>query len=226
MNRSSKSRRALVSRRGRAILFAALISAASIGADSPPASGPYSNDFEKSAVGKPAEDLMALNGTFSVVQIEGNKCLELAADPLDGDGLLFGPAGAVTGETSARVWAANSGRRFPEFGVGANDAGGYKLIVAPALGTIELRKGDDACATAPFTWKPGTWTRLCLRIGTAPDGKFVIEGKAWADGSPEPKNWMVSAQETEAPPAGRSSVWGMPYSGLPIRFDDLKYAPL
>jgi hypothetical protein len=35
------------------------------------------------------------------------------------------------------------------------------------------------------------------------------------------KEWMISLDEKSPPPAGRPSIWGSPYSGTPIRFDDL-----
>jgi hypothetical protein len=168
---------------------------------------------------------MLLNGEFNVVQVDGNKCLELTADPIDGDGFLFGPAGVITGDVCARVWASASGKRFPEFGIGANDAGGYKLIAVPGQNLLELRKGDDAKASAPFTWKSDTWTRFRLHIAKGADGKFQIEGRAWADGSPEPRTWSVSTVDTEAPSPGRASGWAMPYSEKPIRFDDLAVDP-
>ena len=196
-----------------------------ISADKASAPGAYLNDFEKLPVGNPPEDLLILGGTFSVVQVEGNKCLELAPDPLDIAGVLYGPAGRVTGSVSARIWGAATGKRLPEFGIGAYDAGGYKLILVPAQGILELRKGDDVQASAPVAWKPQTWTRFRLQITKLADGKFQIKGKAWPDASPEPQTWAVSVQDSEAPSAGRPSVWGMPYSGQPIRFDDLGYDP-
>jgi hypothetical protein len=33
---------------------------------------------------------------------------------------------------------------------------------------------------------------------------------------------MLSAEEKEKPIAGRASVFGSPFSGLPIRFDDFR----
>ena len=189
-----------------------------LGADTPAS---YSNNFEQTPLGKPPEDMLILNGGFTVVQIDGNKCLELAADPLEGDGVLFGPTGMVTGAVSARVWGESTGRRFPEFGIGSNDAGGYKLILIPSQGTLELRRGDEAKASVPCKWKSQTWTRFRLHVGKTADGKFHIEGKAWPDGVAEPQAWMISTTADAAPPTGRASFWGMPYSGKPIRFDDL-----
>jgi len=201
-----------------------LLVAVCCGADAPP-SGPYANDFEKAELGKPADELMILNGNFNVVQIDKNKCLELSPDPVDGDGFLFGPAGLTGSTVSARIWASSTGHRFPEFGVGSNDAGGYKLVVVPTDGVVQLRKGDDVRTIAPFQWKSETWTRLKLHVAKSAEGKMQIEGKAWPDGSPEPKDWTITMQDAEAPSAGRSSAWGMPYSGTPIRFDDLSVTP-
>jgi hypothetical protein len=181
----------------------------------------YLNDFEKAPAGKVPEEFMVLNGTFTIAQDAGNKFLELAPDPVDGDGLLFGPADVTAGEVAARIWAAASGRRFPEFGIGSNDAGGYKLIVLPALGVIELYQGDDTKASAPFVWKSETWTKLRLRVSKVEGGKWKVQGKAWPEGTQEPGDWAVSFDDTQSPPAGRASAWGTPYSGKPIRFDDL-----
>src|SRR5947209_4317506 len=98
----------------------------------------YSNDFEKSEVGKVPDDLMVLDGSFAVRTIEGNKCLELAADPIGTFGVLFGPATSATVGVQARVWSAATGKRLPEFGIGAGDAGGWKLWLVPAQHVIEL----------------------------------------------------------------------------------------
>lgn len=193
-----------------------------LGADQPAA---YSNNFAQAALGKTSDDLMILNGSFAVVDFKGTKCLELSPDPLDGDGMLFGPPGMIAGTVGARIWASSTGKRYPEFGIGSNDAGGWKLIVVPIQKILELRHGDDAKASAPYSWKSKTWTRLRLEVSHAADGTFSIRGKAWPDGAAEPSKWMIAAQDASAPPAGRASIWGMPYSGQPLRFDDLSAKP-
>jgi len=112
----------------------------------------YSNDFEKAEVGKVPDEFMVLDGPFAVRQVDGNKCLELTGDPIGAFGALFGPAGVSGSEVSARIWASPTGKRFPEFGIGANDAGGYKLMLLPGQNVVELRKGEEPLATAPFKW--------------------------------------------------------------------------
>jgi hypothetical protein len=127
----------------------------------------------------------------------------------------------VTCAVSARVWGESTGRRFPELGIGSNDAGGFKLILVPSQGTLELRRGDESKASAPYKWQSKAWTRLKLHVAKASEGKFQIDGKAWPDGAAEPQAWTISITTEMSPPTGRASIWGMPYSGTPIRFDDL-----
>ena len=71
-------------------------------------------------------------------------------------------------------------------------------------------------ASAPFEWKSGTWTSLHLQIRKVSEGKWIIEGRAWVDGTPEPKDWPISFEVSETLPAGKASIWGAPYSGKPI----------
>ena len=182
---------------------------------------PYTNDFEKAEIGKVPDDVMVLDGTFAVRMADGNKFLELAGDPVGSFGALFGPEGLVAMDVKARIWSAASGKRFPEIGIGANDAGGYKLFAIPAKHLIELRKGDDPAASASFQWESGRWTWYRLRVEPKDPMTWQIRGKAWPDGQEEPENWMVSAVDAEAPPAGKASLWGSDFSEQPIRFDDL-----
>jgi hypothetical protein len=188
------------------------------------ASPTYTNDFEKAEVGKTPDDLMVLDGTFAVKEVEGNKCLELAPDPIGSYGALFGPDGLTAMEVKARIWAASSGKRFPEFGIGSDDAGGYKLFVVPAKHNIELRKGDDPMASAPFEWKDGAWSWLRLHVEQK-DNRWAISGKAWTQGANEPADWTITAADNDAPSAGKASIWGSDYSEKPIRFDDLSVTP-
>ena len=53
------------------------------------------------------------------------------------------------------------------------------------------------------------------------EGEFAIEGKAWKQGTPEPDKWTVTQTEKSEPSAGRASIWGNPFAGTPIDFDDL-----
>ncbi|HET6406728.1 MAG TPA: hypothetical protein VFG14_02515, partial [Chthoniobacteraceae bacterium] len=83
--------------------------------------------------------------------------------------------------------------------------------------------GDEARASVPFEWTSELWTHLRIRVRPAGTG-CVVEGKAWLAGGPEPKEWLIKYEAPEAPIAGQAGVWGNPFSGTPIRFDDLSVA--
>jgi hypothetical protein len=181
----------------------------------------YQNNFEKAAVGPAPDDFLVLDGDFSVKESEGNKYLELPGAPLDTFGVLFGPTTNAGVCVSARIYATAKGRRYPRFSVGLEGQNGYKLRVSPAVDAVEICRGDESVATAPFHWKPGSWTMLKLRIRQMDGPMWKIEGKVWPQTEAEPKDWMIALEEKTPPRPGRASLWGSPISGTPIRFDDL-----
>jgi hypothetical protein len=206
-----------------ATLVLLLLAAAPAG-DAPPL---YSNDFSKAAPGKPPEsEFLVLAGDFQVKDVDGGRVLELAGTPFDSFGALFGPATEQPACTvSARVWAAVTAKRVPEFGVGSNDTGGYKLWLMPRYKQLVIRKADQTVATAPYEgWKSETWTRFRLNVAKSGEGRWTVQGKAWPDGTDEPKAWAVSFTDDAEPAAGRASLWANTYSGQPVRFDDLQVA--
>jgi hypothetical protein len=179
----------------------------------------YQNDFSKSEVDKVPEDLLVLDGNFAVKEEAGNRFLELPGAPLETYGVLFGPSQADGVQVTARIFSTKQGRKFSTFGAGLNGVGGFKVRVAPAKDAVELVRGDDIRTSAPFKWKSGEWTSLKLQVRKDGDG-FKIEAKVW-QGDAEPKDWTITAEIAEALPAGKAGVWGMPFAGTPIRFDDL-----
>ena len=184
----------------------------------------YSNDFEKLPEGEPDAELVVLVKGVLIKSIDGNKVLEFPSEPSDGYGVIFGPDGKSLLSVSARFKGSSNGRRFPEFGLGLADTGGYKLMAVPAAGELQLLKGEDVKATIPYSWHSGLWTNLKLQVQQAGDGKWAVQGKAW-EGKEEPKDWTVKFEETEEPPKGRPSVWGSPYASTPIDVDDLLVTP-
>jgi hypothetical protein len=181
----------------------------------------YQNDFSKVEVGKLPEEMLLLDGGFAVQEVNGNKVLQLPGAPLDTFGVLFGPTESVGLALSARVHSTKKGRREPAFAIGLNGNAGYKLQVSAAKKLLELYKGEDVVAKEPFTWESDSWTTLKLQVRKVKDGEFAIEGKAWKQGAPEPEKWTVAHIENTEPSAGRASIWGNPFAGTPIDFDDL-----
>lgn len=203
------------------ILFAMSLAATLCGQATKPL---YENNFEAWAAGKVPEDFLVLDGGFAVQQEGANKFLELPGAPLETFGVLFGPTEKEDWSVSARVFGTAKGRRFPTFAVGLNGVGGYKLQVSPAKKLIELYKGDAVKTSVPYEWVSGKWTHLRLQVRKVKEGEWRVEGKVWTESSAEPAPWMIAGEEKEELPPGRASIFGSPYSGTPIRFDDLAVA--
>src|SRR4051812_47826563 len=182
----------------------------------------YENNFEKEQVGKVPEDFLVLDGGFTVKEEAGNKFLELPGSPLDSYSVQFGPTESSNIVVSARLNGTAKGRRFPTFGIGLNGVAGYRLELSPAKKMVELFKDRSQKASAPFEWTSGHWLNFRLQAMKTSSGEMKIEGKVWGPENPEPANWMVSFGEKEEPISGRPSVFGSPFAGTPIQFDDLR----
>jgi hypothetical protein len=188
----------------------------------------YKNDFESAEVGKVPSEMMVMAGAFEVKKDDKDgKYLELPGEPLDTFGLLFGPSVKDDVSASARFYGTKKGRKMPSFGVSLNGAGGYRLQVSAAKGSLEFFKGveSQAILSVPYTWTSDAWTNLRITVRKNGDA-WVIEGRAWAAGSPEPEKPLISLDEKNAPSNGKAGIWGSPFSGTPIKFDDLLVAPL
>ncbi len=183
----------------RSVLLVILLAVGAFAADAPKPST-YSNDFEKTPPGKPPEDLLVLNGEFTVKAEGNNHFLEVSAEPLESFGLLFGPPLASC-DVRARIFATSTGRRFPEIGVGCGDAGGYKLMLLPGQSSLELRRGDEPVAQAPCDkWQSGKWSCFRITLNAAGQGKWRLQGKVWPASEKEPDAWSITYDATEPPP--------------------------
>lgn len=186
----------------------------------------YANDFAQAALGPlPDGEFSVLDGAFEIKADGPQRFVELPGSPLETFGVLFGPTQVDGVQAGARMSGTKQGRRLPTYALGLNGAGGYRLQVSPAKNQIELFKGEEPKASAAFTWESGVWTQVRLQVRQVKPGTWRIEGKAWLDGQPEPAGWLVTAEDTTAPAAGRASFWGAPYAGTPIRFGQLKVGP-
>ena len=181
----------------------------------------FQSSFASAKTDAPPDGFMILGGEFKVQEMDSKKILELPGSPLDDFGALFGPAQGENVVVRARIRSEGSRRLAPRFGVGLNGASGYRLLVVPSRKEVQLFKDQEAIASAPFEWESGAWTRLHLQVRKISDGKWRVEGKAWTDGKAEPPQWTITFDATAAPTAGKASVWGAPYSGKPVQFDEL-----
>ena len=100
------------------------------------------------------------------------------------------------------------------------------MTVAPAKKAVELYRGETLLGSVPFDWKSGKWTTARIELRKTGDAEWTVKGFVWQEGSEQPKEPTISAVQDAAPPNGRAAVYGMPYAGTPIRFDDLKVEKL
>lgn len=190
-----------------------------------PAKPLFQNDFSKADVGKPPADVMVMSGDFSVKEdAKDGRFLELPGEPLDTFGLLFGPTPAGDVTANARFFGTKKGRKFPAFGISVGGVGGYRLQISAAKKMLEIFQGDEVRQSVAYEWKDESWTSLRVQVRKAA-AEWVVEGKAWPAGTPEPAAWTITFATKDEPPAGRPGIWGSPFSGTPIRFDDLVLSP-
>ncbi len=180
----------------------------------------YENHFEKETVGQTPSEFLVLDGGFVVKEENGNKFLELPGTPLDSFAVQFGPSQTDNMAVSVRINGTVKGRRYPTFGVGINGSAGYRLQVSPAKKALELLRDQEVKKSIAYEWKSGQWTKLRLQLRKLKEGQWKVEAKAWEEGSSEPQQWMLSAEETESPSTGRTSVFASPFSGTRVQFDD------
>lgn len=182
----------------------------------------FEQNFNTLPKGPLPKEFLALAGEFSVVVDGPDHFLELPGSPLDTFGALFGPSNGDPATLEARFFGTKQGRKFPTFGLSLRGAGGYRLQVSPGKGQLEIYKGDDPLVGVPFAWQSGSWTWLRLNFTKQGSG-WLVEGRAWTDGGSAPADaqvrWEVSTEGTP----GRAAIWGSPYSGTAIRFDDLRW---
>jgi hypothetical protein len=183
----------------------------------------FRQDFQQTPPGAVPPEFLVLAGLFEIKADGDNRFLELPGAPLDSFGVMFGPASGSPPNivVAARIFGTKSGRKFPTFAVGTCGAGGVRLQVSPAKKAIELYHGDLPLVSVPYEWSSGTWT--LLRLALVPDGENVrIQGYVSGLDGKLPSEPTISHRiPIAAIKPGRSVVMGSPFSGLPIRFDDL-----
>lgn len=181
-------------------------------------------DFEGLELGYPPDELFIIDGNFEVVAHESGKVLRVPPDPIIECGLLFGKSskGAMTAE--AKVLASKRGRRsFPRFGLGVHGISGFRVRVVPAQKRIELVHQEEVIKTSAFPWKSGSWCRMKLRLSQNQDGRPKVQAWVWMEGQKEPEKANLDFEgEPGKSSQGKASIWGTPYSGKEILFDDLK----
>jgi hypothetical protein len=209
-------------------LAAALVLAASlcsIAQEKKPAPEPFSNDFESETVGELPDKMMEIDGAFTVVELEGgSKVLEMAKEPLAENAVLLGPSVKGAATVSAKVRSFKKRRSYPRFGVGLHGISGFRLRVVPSKKQIELVKNEEPVKSVDFAWVADKWVGMELSL-VADGDKWNVEGRVWGEGDERPETATMTFVHEGSPGQGKASLWGTPYSGKVVQFDDVKVVP-
>jgi|APTNR8051073442_1049403.scaffolds.fasta_scaffold15681_3 hypothetical protein len=169
----------------------------------------------------PKEDVYVVEGKFAVATVSGSKVLQIDPAELVDATAQLAVSGAGPSMVQAKVFASKAGRSYPRFGVGVHGMSGHRLMMNPARKVVELLKGDEVIASAPVTWTSEAWVHLKLEASKGDGDTWKIAGKVWAADATEPTEPTVQADDAKLKGQGKASLWGAPYSGTPILFDDL-----
>jgi hypothetical protein len=179
-------------------------------------------DFEAAEEGTPPSQIMVVEGAITVKAMNGNKVLEIGLDPLVDANALIGDSANGSATIETRVFASKAGRSYPRFGVGVHGQSGYRLIIFAAKKELQLVKNDEVIKSVPFEWKSEAWTKLKLEVKKVAEGKWSLSGKAWSADAEEPKEAQITHEDATLKGQGKCSIWGTPFAGTPISFDDIK----
>jgi len=194
-------------------------------ADDKAVPAPFIADFAKAVPGELPEGMMEIDGVFTVVEGEGGaKFLQMAAEPLAENAVIFGSSMKGGASIEARVRGFKKRRSFPRFGIGLHGLSGFRLRVVPSRKEIELVKNEEVVKAVPFAWKADDWLRLKLSVRGVGD-KWEVKGWVWAAGDSAPATATITLDHEGAPGQGKASLWGTAYSGKVVQFDDVKVTP-
>ena len=184
----------------------------------------FSIDCEGWQDGLPPEEVFVVDGIFKVVTKDGSKALMIEPAPIVDACAQVGESAAGTSIVQAKIMASKRGRSYPRFGVSVHGMSGHRLFVNCAKKQVELVRGEETLATAPCAWTTDTWMNLKLEAVLNPDETWSFKGKAWPGGSEEPKEPAIQHTEPKGKIKGNGKVtlWGTPFSELPLYIDDVK----
>ncbi|RFC45631.1 MAG: hypothetical protein DVB23_001912 [Verrucomicrobia bacterium] len=172
-------------------------------------------------------DLFILAGTFTVeAEDGGNHVLQIATGELVDATVQLGDSLKTGGEIVARVKGVQQRRSFPRFGVGLHGKAGFQLRVSPAARAVELLKGEEVIQTVPFSWAAGQWHLVRLRVAAIPNGGWSVSGWVWPEAAHAPTQALIDYISEPGPLQGKASLFGTPFSGQPIQFDDVRVTTL
>jgi len=183
----------------------------------------FEEDFSSLEVGSEPENLFILDGAYAVSQQENDKRLTLPGSPVGDFGLLFGPRVREKSlSLSFSFLTSRQGRRYPALAAGLGGVRSYRFRFNAATKEILLFRQEDEIGKVAFQWESGVWWRVRFQAIPSGEQETRIRLKFWKRGEEEPAEWLVDMVDQNAFSGGKCALWGYPYAGTPVHFDDLK----
>jgi len=196
---------------------------------------PYSQDFEKIPDGAVPGGWVNTQGKWYVKTLkDGNKVLAKVTSKASP---LFARGNAYIGEPTdkdytimADLMGGKAGTDLPDMGLIANR---YTLMLAGNIQKLRIVSWDAlprVDITMPFNWQPGVWYTMKLTVESS-GGKAVAMGKCWKKGEPEPKEWLIRANDPVANETGTPALYGYVTGildtgeGTDIFYDNVRITP-
>lgn len=183
----------------------------------------FEENFSSLEVGSEPENLFILDGAYAVSQEENDKRLTLPGSPVGDFGLLFGPRVREKSlELSFSFLATKKGRRLPALAAGLGGVRSYRFRLNAATKQIILSRQDVEIGREVYQLESGSWCRVRFQALPGDGENTRIRLKLWKRGEEEPEKWLFDEVDPSAFAGGKCALWGYPYAGTPIHFDDLK----
>lgn len=182
----------------------------------------FQEEFSNDRIGSEPENLFILDGAFSVGIEEKNLILVLPGNPVGEFGFLFGPRlREKSMELQFSFKSENKGRRYPSFAACLGGVRGFRVRLNPAYRKMILYYEDEHLEEVPFTWKSKKWYNMRIQAVRLPTKQSMYKIKLWQASQNEPLGWHFTYRAEIEFESGKCAVWGYPYSGLSICFDNL-----
>ena len=182
--------------------------------------------FDDQEPGDLADEFFVIDGNFSVIEADGDgeegRLVRVAGEPLVDSGVLVGGSSNGPAAILAKVRAHRVGRSFPRAGVGLHGLAGHQLRLVPARREVEFAINEETVMAAPLeNFASGEWYWLELRVDGNDEDGWTVTGHVWLDGEDKPEEPVLKRELETLRVTGRASLWGTPYSGREIDFDEV-----
>lgn len=168
------------------------------------------------------ESLFILDGSFLVNQNENGKQLELSGSPVGEFGFMFGSRIRERAmELNFSFFSSKQGRRYPSIAASIGGIRGYRFRWNPATQNILIYNDEVLLTEKNFPWNGDQWWKIRFQVVPLKNSRSLLKLKIWHGDSNEPEAWLIEHQDKFLFKGGKCVIWGYPYAGTPIYFDDI-----